>query len=369
MLSDLSAGRFKTDSMKKIWRYLISTLLLGGVALVLAGAGYVYWSGLQPVRAGADSFVVDPGSGVRRIAARLVEEEVLAEPYTFTMWAWATDNTRRLRAGEYFIPPDATVAELLEMLAAGRVIQRAITLIEGWRFEELRRALYDAEKLRIETRELSGEEIMERLEADVENPEGRFFPDTYHYTADMSDLDVLRRAYDAMEKVLDAEWDNRDETVALEDRDEALVLASIIEKETGKPDERRTIAAVFHNRLERGMRLQTDPTVIYGVGDGFDGNLTRAHLETDTPYNTYTRAGLPPAPIAMPGRAAIHAALNPGESKALYFVSRGDGSHVFSDTLAEHNQAVARYQLNRKRQPDANADDEDGDNNDDEPVD
>lgn len=338
----------KTDCMKKIWRYLIGTVALGTVALVLAGAGYVYWSGLQPVKSGSDSFVISPGSGVKRIAARLVEEDVLSEPYTFTLWAYASDHTRRLHAGEYFIPPDATVEDVLQIFVSGKVIQRAVTLIEGWTFAEFRQALYDSEKLRIETRDLTGAEILERLDADHENPEGWFFPDTYYYTADMSDLDILGQAYSTMVRVLDEEWENRDQAVGLESKYEALVLASIIEKETGRHDERRTIAGVFHNRLKQGMRLQTDPTVIYGLGDEFDGNLTRAHLDADTPHNTYTRPGLPPTPIAMPGRASVHAALNPAETTALYFVSRGDGSHKFSDTLAEHNRAVAEYQINRR---------------------
>lgn len=345
--------------MRRIWRYLISTVLLGGVALVIAGAGYVYWSGLQPVQSGSESFVINQGSGVRGIAAQLVEEDVLAEPYTFILWAYANDDTRRLHAGEYFIPPDATIADLLQRFVAGRVIQRAVTLIEGRRFEDFRRVLYDADKLRIETRDMTAGEIMDRLGAAGRDPEGRFYPDTYHYTAEMSDLDILELAYKAMEKVLGEEWENRDRSVVVETKEEALVLASIIEKETGRPDERGTIAAVFNNRLKKGMRLQTDPTVIYGIGADFDGNLTRAHLETDTPYNTYTRAGLPPAPIAMPGRAAIHAALNPADSTALYFVSKGDGSHHFSDTLQEHNRAVAKYQLNGGHRSGASSNDKD----------
>lgn len=345
--------------MRKIWRFFISTVLLGSAALVIAGAGYVYWSGLQPVQSGSDSFVINQGSGVRGIAAQLVEEDVLAEPYTFIIWAYANDDTRRLHAGEYFIPPDATVADLLQRFVAGKVIQRAVTLIEGRKFKDFRRVLYEADKLRLETRDMSASAIMEKLGAAAQDPEGRFYPDTYHYTAEMSDLDILKQAYHAMEKVLDEEWANRDQAVVVENKDEALVLASIIEKETGRPDERGTIAAVFNNRLKKGMRLQTDPTVIYGIGDGFDGNLTRMHLETDTPYNTYTRSGLPPAPIAMPGRAAIHATLNPADSTALYFVSKGDGSHQFSDTLEEHNRAVTKYQLNGGRRSGARSNDKD----------
>jgi UPF0755 protein len=345
--------------MKRMWRYLLSTALLGVVALALAGAGYIYWAGRQPVQSGSESFVIAQGSGFKQIAAQLVEYDILAEPYTFTAWAYFNNYTRRLHAGEYFIPPDSTVEDLLRRFAGGEVIQRPVTLIEGWTFEEFRRALYNAHKLRLETRELSGKEIMELLGAGHLEPEGRFYPDTYHYTAGTSDLDVMRGAFTAMEKVLDQEWETRDQSVPVDNKDEALVLASIIEKETGQEDERQTIAGVFHNRLRKGMRLQTDPTVIYGLGNEFEGNLTRAHLRTDTPYNTYTRAGLPPTPIAMPGRASIHAALNPVETSALYFVSRGDGSHKFSDTLEEHNRAVVKYQLHGGKRGSGNGKEDD----------
>ncbi|MBS1269905.1 MAG: Endolytic murein transglycosylase [Gammaproteobacteria bacterium] len=337
--------------MKKFWRYSLGSAILGVLVLMLMGVGYVYWSSRQPVHSGSESFVINPGTGVKQVALSLVEENVLDEPYTFILWAYVNDNTTRIHAGEYLIPADMPLDELLALFVSGRVIQRAVTLIEGWTFKEFREALNDAEKLRGEIRGLTNARVMGRLGAAGHRPEGRFFPDTYHYTADMSDLDVLKRAHTAMETVLDQEWQSRNTSTILTNKKEALILASIVEKETGLADERRTIAAVFHNRLRKGMRLQTDPTVIYGLGDGFDGNLTRTHLESDTPYNTYTRAGLPPTPIAMPGRASIHAALNPASSQALYFVSRGDGSHVFSGTLAEHNRNVFKYQLNRGKRP------------------
>lgn len=332
--------------MKNIWRYSLNSALLGVLALALTASGYLYWSSRQPVLSGSDSFTINPGTGVKQVAAKLVDENVLDEPYTFILWSYVNDYTSRIRAGEYAIPDDVSVEGLLVLFASGKVIQRSVTFIEGWTFEQFRDALYGAEKLRIETRGLDGEQVMNRLSDSGQVPEGRFFPDTYYYTAGMSDLDILARAHAAMRRILEEEWNNRDAPTILRNKDEALVLASIIEKETGRDDERRTIAAVFHNRLGKGMRLQTDPTVIYGLGDEFDGNLTRAHLDSDTPYNTYTRAGLPPTPIAMPGRASIHAALNPDASRALYFVSRGDGSHVFSDTLEEHNRNVVKYQIN-----------------------
>lgn len=348
--------------MRKFLAYLTGSLLLGFLALALAAVGYVYWAGRQPVLSGSDSFVIPSGTGVKQVASKLVEEEIIPEPYTFTAIAYVNDDTTRIHAGEYLIPPDSTIEDVLALFVSGKVIQRSVTLIEGWTFEQFREALYRADKLRIETRGMSAQEIMKNLDAAGLHPEGRFFPETYLYTADMADMDILRQARAAMEEVLEEEWQNRDEAVILESKEEALIMASIIEKETGRPDERPTIAAVFHNRLKKGMRLQTDPTVIYGLSDDFDGNLTRVHLESDTPYNTYQRAGLTPTPIAMPGRASIHAALNPAASDALYFVSRGDGSHVFSETLEEHNRAVAEYQLGGARA--ASSDDgenEDGD--------
>lgn len=320
-------------------------MVLGLVVLGLA-AGCLYWSSRQPVLAGSESFVVSQGAGVKNVAMSLVHEKILREPYTFTLWAYVKGDTARIHAGEYAIPAGTTVAGLLDLFVSGKVIQRSITLIEGWTFKQCLEALHGAAKLRDETTGLSDSQIMQRLGVPGLAPEGRFFPDTYLYTADMSDLDVLGRAYAAMEKILAEEWQNRDPKIVLENQDQALTLASIIEKETAVPDERAMISAVFQNRLAKGMRLQTDPTVIYGLGDKFNGNLTRKHLESDTPYNTYTRAGLPPTPIAMPGRASIHAALHPAPSQALYFVAKGDGSHKFSDTLAEHNRAVAKYQLN-----------------------
>jgi len=322
-------------------------MVLGVLLLAVMAAGYVYWSSRQPIQSGSQSFVIAAGTGVNQVAASLVREDILTEPYAFKLWAIANGASRQLQAGEYALEDGMSMAEVLDLFVAGRVIQRTITLIEGWTFRQFRAALYAAEKLGIETRELSGAEIMQRLGRPGIEPEGRFFPDTYQYTATMTDLDLIRQAHSAMEKVLGAEWQARDPAVNLESPEQALVLASIIEKETGAAGERRTIAAVFHNRLQKGMRLQIDPTVIYGVGAAFDGNLTRAHLETDTPFNTYTRAGLPPTPIAMPGRAALHAALNPGASEALYFVSKGDGTHHFSKTLEEHNRAVYKYQIKR----------------------
>jgi UPF0755 protein len=331
--------------MPKLWRYSLSSVILGLAALALA-TGYLYWSSRQPVLSGSESFVIRSGAGVKSVAVSLVNDKILREPYTFTLWAYIKGDTARIHAGEYAIPTGTTVAGLLDLFVSGKVIERSITLIEGWTFKQCLEALHGAEKLRDATSGLSDAEIMQRLGLPDQSPEGRFFPDTYLYTADTSDLDVLGRAHAAMNKIIDQEWQNRDTAIVIRNEDQALILASIIEKETAVPAERAMISAVFQNRLAKGMRLQTDPTVIYGLGDKFNGNLTRKHLESDTPYNTYTRDGLPPTPIAMPGRASIHAAVHPVASQALYFVAKGDGTHEFSDTLAEHNRAVAKYQLN-----------------------
>jgi UPF0755 protein len=225
------------------------------------------------------------------------------------------------------------------------VAQSGITFIEGWTFRQMREALNRQQGLRHLSMSRSDEELMRAIGAKESKPEGLFFPDTYYFSADMSDLDILKRAYLTMQRKLDAAWQSRAPGLPYRDAYEALIMASIVEKETGSGDERPLIASVFLNRLKLNMRLQTDPTVIYGLGEAFDGNLRKRDLLADTSYNTYTRGGLPPTPIAMPGLAAIEAALHPEPSKALYFVGKGNGRHAFSTTLDEHNRAVARYQL------------------------
>jgi UPF0755 protein len=262
--------------------------------------------------------------------------------------AWEMRVAEGLHAGEYAIDQGLTPRTLLARMAAGDVIQHRVTLIEGSTFRELRLALAAESALKQESAAMSDADLMTAVGAPGVHPEGRFLPETYAYTKGMSDLDVLRRAYQAMQKAVDAAWQQRDADLPLKTPDELLVLASIVEKETGRADERGQIAGVFARRLRLGMRLQTDPTVIYGVGPGFDGNLTRKHLETDTPYNTYTRFGLPPTPIAAPGREALLAVAKPEPGATLFFVARGDGSHQFSATLREHNAAVARWQLGRR---------------------
>ncbi len=318
------------------------------VAALLAGAGA--WWVHQPLRmAGARpgqqlDVSIEPGTAARGVAQALVDAGVQTSPELLFWWFRLSGSARQIKAGSYEIERGATPRSLLQMLVRGDQALRAVTFVEGWTFNQVRAAMAREEHLKADTTGLTGEAIMTLLERPGVHPEGRFFPDTYTFAKGSSDVAVLRRALRAMDKKLDAAWAQRAPTVPLKSPDEALVLASIVEKETGKAADRGQIAGVFANRLRINMLLQTDPTVIYGLGDKFDGNLRRRDLQADTPYNTYTRLGLPPTPIAMPGKAALLAAVNPEPTKALYFVARGDGTSHFSATLDEHNRAVNKFQ-------------------------
>ena len=291
---------------------------------------------------------VQLGTPFRHIVAELRRRGFTDTPFEYwRVLAWEMRVAEGLHAGEYAIDQGLTPRTLLQRMANGEVIQHRVTFVEGSSFRELRVGLATQIALTQLGAGMADAELMTRIGAKGVNPEGRFLPETYAYTKGMSDLDVLRRAYQAMQKALAEAWAERAVDLPLRTPDELLVLASIVEKETGRADEREQIAGVFARRLAIGMRLQTDPTVIYGVGPDFDGNLTRKHLTTDTPYNTYTRFGLPPTPIAAPGRAALHATARPAGGDALFFVARGDGSHQFSATLRQHNAAVTKYQLGR----------------------
>jgi UPF0755 protein len=257
----------------------------------------------------------------------------------------------RIQAGTYRIMTGTTPPALLKQIVEGRVAQFGLTLVEGWNIYQVMDAIERSDSLKHTLRGMSNAQIMERLGRPAEHPEGRFFPETYKFPKGLTDLAFLQRAYRLMEERLAYEWEQREPGLPYKSPYEALIMASIVEKETGLASERRQIAGVFVRRLKKGMRLQTDPTVIYGLGVGFDGNLRRRDLLADNPYNTYRKAGLPPTPIAMPGADAIHAALHPAPGNALYFVARGDGSHHFSATLEEHNGAVIKYQLKGKPRP------------------
>lgn len=286
---------------------------------------------------------IEPGTAAAQVAEAVVASGADVNLMLLQGWFRVSGQARQIKAGSYEITPGATPRSLLGMLVRGDQTLKSITLVEGWSFSQIRTALQKAELLTPESIGLNPENIMEKLGRPGTHPEGRFFPDTYSYAKGSSDLAVLKRAAKAMDKRLDAAWALRSPDTPLKSRDEALILASIIEKETGKPTDRAQIAGVFTNRLRINMRLQTDPTVIYGLGDAFDGNLRKRDLLADTPYNTYTRGGLPPTPIAMPGKAALLAAVQPAPTKALYFVARGDGTSEFSTNLDDHNRAVNKY--------------------------
>lgn len=331
----------------------IKTAVLGVVLLGMVGVFWLF-QGLQtlqskpmiPVDEAAEAIIVEPGSSFAVIAESLQAKGLIDSPLLFTLHARINNLAQRLQAGEYAIEPGLTAAALLRRMAAGEVIQHQFTIIEGWRFETLM-AEIDAHPAIEKTlsAQASAAEVMAAIDRSGIHPEGRFLPETYSFPRGTSDVALLRRANRALEGALAEIWAERAAGLPLDSPEEALILASIIEKETGYAAERARIAGVFIRRLERGMRLQTDPTVIYGLGDAFDGDLKRIHLRTDTPYNTYTRHGLPPTPIALPGVSALRAAVNPAEGSSLFFVSRGDGRHVFSETYDEHRAAVRRYQL------------------------
>jgi UPF0755 protein len=339
-------GRHKR-SLPKALRYGIATLVLALLAL----GTYVYWFSVTRLEPEAKIYVVEPGTGLKAFARQLSRERVLPDAHTLVWIAYLKGQSRELKAGEYRFRRGITALEILDQVIAGRVVEYPLTILEGWNFKQLLETLAAAPKLTHSLQGLKPKQIMAMLGYPTLHPEGRFYPDTYYYSAGMSDLLILQRAFQAMEKVLDEEWENRSSDLPIKTRDEALTLASIVEKETGKAEERALIAGVFVHRMRIGMKLQTDPTVIYGLGDKFAGNLTVAHLRQYTPYNTYVIKGLPPTPIAMPGREALRAALHPEGTKALFFVSRGDGSHEFSETLEEHNRAVVKYQLKGQPKP------------------
>lgn len=321
------------------------------MAILIVVGGYAAWMWRHPLQPGEEIFVLKPGTTLRGLARQLQERGVLREPYTFTWIAYVTGRSRHLKAGEYRFHTGITPGELLDQVVAGRVVEYPLVFVEGWTFRQMMQELDAAQKLTHTLSGLSPVEVMAHLGYAGEHPEGRFFPDTYYYSMGHTDMQVLGRAHERMQALLKEEWERRASNLPFKNMNDALVLASIVEKETGRPEERALIAGVFINRLRKGMKLQTDPTVIYGMGAAFDGNIRLKDLRRDTPYNTYTRSGLPPTPIAMPGRDAITATLHPADTPALYFVSRGDGTHVFSATLAEHNAAVSKYQLGGRPVP------------------
>ena len=295
-------------------------------------------------------FSVEPGKTSREIADGWVRAGVQTSPFLLYQWFRWSGRARQIRAGSYEIGVGTTPIQLLDKMVRGDETLAVVRFIEGWTFRQIRAELARAEGLRSTIAAMSDSDVMTAIGAPGISPEGRFHPDTYAYSKGSTDVALLKRAYRAMAERLAEAWQERDLATPLQSADEALTLASIVEKETGVAADRGRVAGVLLNRLRIGMPLQTDPTVIYGLGTAFDGNLHKRDLLTDGPYNSYTRAGLPPTPIAVPGRASLLAAVRPEQTKALYFVSRGDGSSEFSETLADHNRAVNRYQRNPKAQ-------------------
>lgn len=331
--------------VKRIRNWLFVCL----VTLVLL-AGWLAYYAIAPLKLQPSSqeVVIAPNSGLRSIANQLVTQGVLPEPWRFVLLAKLLNKEQYLQAGSYTLNKNVSPYQLLLSLNYGKATQGSITFIEGRTFAQMREKLAKNDAVKQTINGLSDKEIMQLLGSPYNSPEGLFFPDTFYFNRHTTDIALLKISYDSMQTKLDRAWQNREEGLPYKNSYQALIMASIIEKETGKASERPMIAGVFVNRMRLGMRLQTDPTVIYGMGLQFNGNIRKKDLLTDTPYNTYTRNGLPPTPIAMPGIAAIEAALHPAKTKALYFVGKGDGSHEFSNNLNEHNIAVVRYQLKKQ---------------------
>ena len=334
--------------IRKLMQLLAAALVLFVLALVVAG-WRLQGTLSQPLRLESERLLeVQPGDTPGGMVKHLQAEGVLDGAFWLRLYWRFNPPGQALHSGEDRLTPQQTVSDLLDLWARGQVVQYRLTLVEGWNFRQVRDALARQEKLEHNLPGLDDKALMGRLGLSGVSPEGRFFPDTYSYVRGMSDLDLLRQASKRLDQVLDEEWRKRADGLPYRESYDALIMASMIEKETGVAEERGQIAGVFVRRLRKGMRLQTDPTVIFGLGERYNGRLTRAHLREATPYNTYVIDGMPPTPIALAGREAIHAALNPVAGKSLYFVARGDGSHVFSETLGQHNRAVREYQLKRR---------------------
>ena len=316
---------------------------VGGVVAIAGAFAYLALTAADVARNPVE-FSIASGSTLRSVAFQLSAAGIVREPWTFIVLGRFTGKAVSIKAGNYELSQNASPWALLGIVTSGEYRLDEISLIEGWTFRQVRQALNAHAALKHDSLAMTDADVLRAVGATESHPEGMFFPDTYLFSRNTSDLDVLRRAYAGMQQHVRTLWETRAPDLPVASAYQALILASIVEKETGKADDRKLIAGVLSNRLRTGMRLQADPTVIYGLGESFDGNLTRRDLAADGPYNTYTRAGLPPTPIAMPGLASLDAALHPQPTSALYYVAKGDGSSHFSDSLAEHNRAVTKYQ-------------------------
>ena len=334
----------------RLWPAVAGTLLL--LLLAAAAAAFVAWRWIDqtlPLRAASVELSIEPGASPLEVAQSWADAGIDVQPRWLYEWFRLSGQARRIRAGSYEVHSGITPRQLLDKMVRGDEVLESVRLIEGWTLRQARAALAKAPNLKPASASMSDAELMAAIGSPGLAAEGRLFPDTYAYSRGVSDLTVLRRAHQALQRRLAAAWMERAPDTPLKSADQALVLASIVEKETGQAADRGLVAGVFANRLRIGMPLQTDPTVIYGLGEAFDGNLRKRDLLADTPFNTYTRGGLPPTPIALVGLASLRAAVRPQATKALYFVARGDGSSAFSETLAEHNRAVNQYQRSAKR--------------------
>ncbi len=329
-------------------RIIKFTIVLGALAII-GFAGYLAYYAKSPLNipSASQEVSIKANSGLSSIANQLVDQGVIKNKLLFVMLARVMGKESSLQAGEYTLNANVTPYELLLSLTSGKTTQAKITFIEGKTFRDMLANLEKNPAVTSTVQQLSNADIMALINPEQSHPEGLFFPDTYYFDRGTKDIVLLKRAHEIMTAKLEQAWQAREPGLPYKNSYEALIMASIVEKETGKASERPMIAGVFVNRMRIGMKLQTDPTVIYGMGDGFDGNIRRKDLRKDTSYNTYTRYGLPPTPIAMPSLASIEAALHPAKTKALYFVGKGDGSHAFSNSLVDHNRAVAKYQLKR----------------------
>lgn len=326
---------------------MFKKIIVGLVLIALLGAGATAYWAHQPI-IGPDrnpvEFSIKAGSGVRGVTQQIADAGVPVDPMLLALLARMAGKSAKLKAGSYELKPGTTPLKLIDQLVRGEFAQESLVVIEGWTFRQMRQAVAEHPALKHDTVQLSDKELLAKVAPEYKFPEGLFFPDTYLFAKGSSDLQIYKQAHSLLSKRLQEAWAKRDPSLPYKSPYEALIMASIVEKETGQKSERDLVAGVFVNRLRLGMLLQTDPTVIYGMGDKYHGQIRKRDLQTDTPYNTYTRVGLPPTPIALAGAASLMAALNPAKTDALYFVSRGDGTSHFSDNLDDHNRAVNKFQ-------------------------
>jgi UPF0755 protein len=325
--------------------FIKKTIVTAVIVSIVAVGGFSWWSKQALTTAEPPiEFTITPGSGVGAAAQQMVKAGIPLNPLLFQILARVTGDSARIKAGSYELKPNTSPRRLLTQLVRGEYAQEALTIIEGWTFRQMREAVAATKTLRHDTAKMSDAELMAKVSTEYKQPEGLFFPDTYLFAKGASDMSIYKQAHQMLITRLNAAWEKRDANLPYKTPYEALIMASIVEKETGQKSERAMIAGVFVNRLRTGMMLQTDPSVIYGMGARYDGKIAKKDLQTDTPYNTYTRYGLPPTPIALPGTQSLSAALAPAKTPALYFVSRNDGTSQFSDNLNDHNRAVNQYQ-------------------------